>query len=91
MRRRPSPIVAGAVSELAGAGGAPSRLSQKAVAMRQGEGLGAQGVGGEAMRDLREDVEDDAESFIRILSWTDVVSYAAAITVLILLFRWWLW
>jgi hypothetical protein len=43
------------------------------------------------MRDLREDFEDDVEMFSTLLGWTDVVSLAVMLTVLILMFWWWLW
>jgi hypothetical protein len=41
------------------------------------------------MRDLKEDFEDDVEQFARSLAWTDVVSYALTIPLLVLL-AWWL-
>jgi hypothetical protein len=47
--------------------------------------------GGEGMKDLREDFEDDVELFATFLGWTDAVSLAMMLTVLVLLFWWWLW
>ena len=40
---------------------------------------------------LSQNVEEDLESFIRAMIWTDAVSHGVATVGLILLFWWWLW
>ena len=39
----------------------------------------------------QEDGEAAHETLVRILTWADVLSDAVAITMLALLFGWWLW
>jgi hypothetical protein len=42
-----------------------------------------------AVRDLRDDFEDDFEQFAQVLRWTDAVPIALTVPLLLMLFWWW--
>jgi hypothetical protein len=55
-----------------------------------GEGAGASRTEGGAMRDCRVDFEHDFEQFATILGWTDAISLALTIPLLLVLYWWFL-